>query len=659
MARRHLPAAQLGDLAGNRQGARRRRGRGEDHPGQVEGGRIALSPRQAIAGGGMTAQTNMAAAEVRTTCPYCGVGCGVLAKVAADGSVSVRGDPDHPANFGKLCSKGSALGETMGLDGRAAPSRDRRQARRLGRRARPRRRDLLETIARARPGLGRLLRFRPVADRGLLRRQQADEGLHRLGQHRHQFAALHGLVGRRPSPRLRRRHRARRLRGFRAGRPRRADRLQHRLVPPDPLPAPARGRARARHQDRRDRSAPHCDRRRMRPASGARPGHRRAAVQRTACAPCPQRHVDSGFIARSTSAASRPPSRLPAPTRRRSSASPRAAGLRRRTCGSFYDLFAATDRTVTVYSQGVNQSAHGTDKVNAIINCHLATGPHRQARAWGRSRSPASPTPWAGARSAAWPTSLPRIWVSRARRRRPRRPLLAGAEHRPQPGLKAVDLFQAAGDGRIKALWIMGTNPAVSMPDAGTRPRGAEGLRLRRRVRRRHAPTRPATPMCCCPPRPGARRTARSPIRSAASRGSEPFLPAARRGEAGLAHHLRRRRAAWALPRRSASHRPGRDLSRACGAVRLRERRRTRCSTSAAWRHRQRCRLRGFRAAPLAGRREARADRDDCSAMGASRRRTAARASSPVRQEGTGACRRCRLIRSPSTPAACATSGTP
>ncbi len=42
----------------------------------------------------------------------------MLAKVAADGTVSVRGDPDHPANFGKLCSKGSALGETMGLDGR-------------------------------------------------------------------------------------------------------------------------------------------------------------------------------------------------------------------------------------------------------------------------------------------------------------------------------------------------------------------------------------------------------------------------------------------------------------------------------------------------------------------------------------------------------------
>ena len=41
---------------------------------------------------------------------------------------------------------------------------------------------------------------------------------------------------------------------------------------------------------------------------------------------------------------------------------------------AFYALFAATEKVVTVYSQGVNQSSAGTDKVNAIINCHLATG---------------------------------------------------------------------------------------------------------------------------------------------------------------------------------------------------------------------------------------------------------------------------------------------
>ena len=55
---------------------------------------------------------------VKTTCPYCGVGCGVVADRDAAGTVTVRGDPQHPANFGRLCAKGSALAETIGLEGR-------------------------------------------------------------------------------------------------------------------------------------------------------------------------------------------------------------------------------------------------------------------------------------------------------------------------------------------------------------------------------------------------------------------------------------------------------------------------------------------------------------------------------------------------------------
>src|SRR5689334_13473544 len=54
----------------------------------------------------------------RTTCPYCGVGCGVLARPRDDGAADIKGDPDHPANFGRLCSKGFALGETLSLDNR-------------------------------------------------------------------------------------------------------------------------------------------------------------------------------------------------------------------------------------------------------------------------------------------------------------------------------------------------------------------------------------------------------------------------------------------------------------------------------------------------------------------------------------------------------------
>src|SRR5260370_33392627 len=58
------------------------------------------------------------APTVRTTCPYCGVGCGLLAQPDGRGGAAVAGDPAHPASLGRLCSKGSALGETVGLEGR-------------------------------------------------------------------------------------------------------------------------------------------------------------------------------------------------------------------------------------------------------------------------------------------------------------------------------------------------------------------------------------------------------------------------------------------------------------------------------------------------------------------------------------------------------------
>jgi assimilatory nitrate reductase catalytic subunit len=58
------------------------------------------------------------ARAVRTTCPYCGVGCGIIASVDRQGAATISGDPAHPANFGRLCSKGSALGETLSLEQR-------------------------------------------------------------------------------------------------------------------------------------------------------------------------------------------------------------------------------------------------------------------------------------------------------------------------------------------------------------------------------------------------------------------------------------------------------------------------------------------------------------------------------------------------------------
>ncbi|MDP3331508.1 MAG: molybdopterin-dependent oxidoreductase, partial [Methylococcaceae bacterium] len=56
---------------------------------------------------------------IQTTCPYCGVGCGISANVdEQQHRLIISGDITHPANFGRLCSKGSALGETIQLTNR-------------------------------------------------------------------------------------------------------------------------------------------------------------------------------------------------------------------------------------------------------------------------------------------------------------------------------------------------------------------------------------------------------------------------------------------------------------------------------------------------------------------------------------------------------------
>jgi assimilatory nitrate reductase catalytic subunit len=143
-----------------------------------------------------------------------------------------------------------------------------------------------------------------------------------------------------------------------------------------------------------------------------------------------------------------------------------AASLRIEDVRAFYEMFAATERVVTLYSQGVNQSVTGTDKVNAILNCHLATarigrpgmGPFSltgQPNAMG-GREVGGLANQLAAHMAFTPGDIDRVgrfWRS---------PKMAAG-----PGLKAVDLFEAVGDGRVKAVWIAATNPADSMPRAG------------------------------------------------------------------------------------------------------------------------------------------------------------------------------------------------
>jgi assimilatory nitrate reductase catalytic subunit len=142
-----------------------------------------------------------------------------------------------------------------------------------------------------------------------------------------------------------------------------------------------------------------------------------------------------------------------------------ATGLSEQDVAAFFKLFADTPRVVTLYSQGVNQSAQGTDKVNAIINCHLATGRIGKVGASPFSLT-GQPNAMGGrevgglanqlaAHMAFTPPDIDRV------RRFWKAPRIATHE-----GLKAVQMFEAIGRGEIKALWVMGTNPAVSLPDA-------------------------------------------------------------------------------------------------------------------------------------------------------------------------------------------------
>ena len=228
-----------------------------------------------------------------------------------------------------------------------------------------------------------------------------------------------------------------------------------------------RNQARARRHARGHRSAPHRDGARGRSVSADRARHGHGAVLRAA------RRI-SPTAARSIATTSR---RIPPALTRRwqraraiapdAAATARATGLR---AGRRRALLRAVRRNAAhrhLLSRKASTSrrkapTRSTPSSIAISPPAASAGP-----AWGRSRSPASPTPWAAARSAGSPISSPRIWAfSPTEIDRVRRfwnaPRMATRE-----GLKAVQMFEAIERGEIKALWVMATNPAVSLPRAG------------------------------------------------------------------------------------------------------------------------------------------------------------------------------------------------
>ncbi len=143
-----------------------------------------------------------------------------------------------------------------------------------------------------------------------------------------------------------------------------------------------------------------------------------------------------------------------------------ACGLAITDLQRFYEMFSATPAVITAFSQGVNQSSAGTDKVNAIINCHLATGRIGKPGA-GPFSVTGQPNAMGGREVGGFVNTLAaHVDLHDESGRAAVRSFWNSPAIASKQGPKAVEMFDLLHEGRIKAVWIMATNPVVSLPDA-------------------------------------------------------------------------------------------------------------------------------------------------------------------------------------------------
>ncbi|MEL1249387.1 nitrate reductase [Aurantiacibacter gilvus] len=392
---------------------------------------------------------------IRTTCAYCGVGCGIAAQVTGERSVTIKGDKRHPANHGRLCSKGTYLGETVGLEGRLLHPM-------IGDRQVSWNAALDEVAGRMRAVIaehgpeavafyvsGQLLtEDYYVANKlakGFVGTGNIDTNSRlcmasAVAAHNRAFgedvvpcsyadldcADLVILVGSNTAwchPVAWQRIEAAR------------EKCGTKLVVIDP-----RRTETAAMADLHIPVSPDGDVALFNALldAVAKRGGLDAQFMRDQC------DVPDGFL----------------------QALSGDHGIDPELFARLVDLVIEHPRTVTLFSQGANQSVCGTDKGNAIINFHLATGRINRPGA-GPFSITGQPNAMGGREVGGLANMLAcHLGFSEAERE-----AVADFWQAPNlcagPGLKAVDLYRALHAGRIKFLWVMATNPAVSMPDAG------------------------------------------------------------------------------------------------------------------------------------------------------------------------------------------------
>ncbi len=411
-----------------------------------------------------------ASSWIKTTCAYCGVGCGIEAHVDAKNRVHVRGDTSHPANYGRLCSKGLALGETVITQGRLLQPSIEGKTTDWNNAIAYVADNFAKTIKKHGPDSvafyvsGQLLTEDYYVANKLMKGYIGSANIDTnsrlcmsssVAGHKRAFgsdtvpncyedielADLVILVGSNLAwchPVI-----YQRLQATKIARP------ELKVVVIDP------------------RATDTCDIADLHLA--IHPGSDVALFNGLLNYLSEHDCLDHQYIEEHTQgfAETLTASRLESgETGVDFIAVSKTTGLPIAYLQSFYQWFAETEKTLSIFSQGVNQSSAGTDKVNSIINCHLATGRIGKPGA-GPFSITGQPNAMGGREVGGlanmlaahmdfgnedhWQT-VSDFWQSKTLAKK--------------PGLKAVELFDAVHSGKIKAIWIMATNPVVSLPNA-------------------------------------------------------------------------------------------------------------------------------------------------------------------------------------------------
>ncbi|MDK9760591.1 nitrate reductase [Vibrio sp. D420a] len=412
---------------------------------------------------------------IKSTCAYCGVGCGIEVRPTASGKLEVRGDKEHPSNYGKLCTKGAALGDTVTPIGR-----------------------LTQPMKRVASGQQLL----PWGEASQL---VADKFKQAIEEHGPDSVALYvsgqlltedyyvanklmkGFIGSANIDSNSRLCMASSVVGHK------------RAFGSDTVPVCYEDLEQAEVVVITGSNLAWCHPvlfQRLRAAKQANPAMKVIVIDPRYTDTCEiadihlalesgsdvalfngllaylddHDNLDQDYIDKHTQGFTEA---IRAATRYRYTENgwgdksvSELTGLTEAQLKQFYSLFASNDKVLTIYSQGVNQSTQGCDKVNAILNCHLATGKIGKV-----GMGPFSVTGQPNAMGGREVGGLANTLAAHFEFGDPQSHQTVSefwqtdrlATH---AGLKAIDLFDAMNDGKIKAVWIMATNPVVSLPDS-------------------------------------------------------------------------------------------------------------------------------------------------------------------------------------------------